>query len=123
MNRILKSVSFSAVLSLAVLAVPAPAAALQAPTLLDRELFFGNPEIAVAQLSPDGKYVAFLKPWKETRNVWVKKTSEPYSAARLVTAEPKRPIAGFFWSRDSKYVLFVKDNDGDENFNVYAVDP
>src|SRR6185295_19967093 len=102
---------------------PAPAAGAGLPPLLDRELFFGNPEIAAAQLSPDGKYIAFLKPWKETRNVWVKKTADPYSAARLVTAEPKRPIPGFFWSRDSKYVLFVKDKDGDENFNVYAVDP
>jgi dipeptidyl aminopeptidase/acylaminoacyl peptidase len=93
------------------------------PPILDRELFFGNPEIAGAQLSPDGKWTAFLKPWNETRNVWVKKTGEPYDKARLVTTEPKRPVAGFFWSRDSKYILFVKDNDGDENFNVWAVDP
>ena len=101
-----------------------PAAAKQAlPPILDRELFFGNPEIAAAQLSPDGKYIAFLKPWKETRNVWVKKTGDPYDKAKLVTADPKRPIPGFFWSRDSKYVLFVQDKDGDENYNVYAVDP
>ena len=93
------------------------------PPVLDRELFFGNPEIAGAQLSPDGKWTAFLKPWKETRNVWVKKTGDPYDKAHLVTAEPKRPVAGFFWSRDSKYILFVKDKDGDENFNVWAVDP
>ena len=95
----------------------------QAPPVLDRELFFGNPEIAGAQISPDGKWVAFLKPWKETRNVWVKKTGEPYSAAKLVTAEPKRPIPGFFWSRDSKRILFVQDKDGDENYNVWMVDP
>ena len=44
------------------------------PPVLDRELFFGNPEIAGAQLSPDGQYVAFLKPWKDTRNIYVKKT-------------------------------------------------
>ncbi|HQR45095.1 MAG TPA: prolyl oligopeptidase family serine peptidase [Thermoanaerobaculia bacterium] len=104
------------------LAAGLPALA-QLPPLLDRELFFGNPEIAGAQISPDGKYVAFLKPWKETRNVWVKKTEEPYGAARLVTADPKRPIPGFFWSRDSKVLLFIQDKDGDENYNVYAVDP
>ena len=40
-----------------------------------------------------------------------------------MTTEAKRPVAGSFWSRDSKYILYVKDNDGDENFNVYAVDP
>lgn len=101
----------------------AAAAKAQLPPLLDRELFFGNPEIAGAQISPDGQYIAFLKPWKDTRNVWVKKVGEPYSAAKLLTAEPKRPIGGFFWSRDGKRVLFVKDKDGDENFNVWAVDP
>jgi dipeptidyl aminopeptidase/acylaminoacyl peptidase len=105
------------------LAVPAALAFAAPPPVLDRELFFGNPEIAAAQLSPDGKYVAFLKPWKDTRNVWVKKTGDPYTAAHLVTADPKRPIPGFFWSRDSRKVLFVQDKDGDENYNVYAVDP
>ena len=93
------------------------------PPLLDRELFFGNPEIAGAQISPDGQYVAFLKPWKDTRNIYVKKTGEPFDKARLVTTETKRPIPGFFWSRDSKLILYVKDKDGDENFNVWAVDP
>ena len=93
------------------------------PPIIDRELIFGNPEIAAPQLSPDGKYLAFLKPWKDTRNVYVKGVNEPFSAARLLTTESKRPIAGYFWTRDSKYILFVKDNAGDENFNVYAVDP
>ncbi len=93
------------------------------PPIIDRELLFGNPEITGAELSPDGTYLAFLKPYKDTRNVWVKKTSEPFSAARLVTADTKRPIPGFFWSRDSRYILFVQDNAGDENYNVYAVNP
>jgi len=105
------------------LVLPAASAADAQPPLLDRELFFGNPEIAAAQLSPDGKYVAFLRPWKDTRNVWVKKTEEPYAAARLLTTEAKRPIPAFFWTSDGRSVLFIKDKDGDENFNVYAVDP
>src|SRR5262249_8887344 len=93
------------------------------PPLIDRQLIFGNPEITGAQLSPDGRYLAFIKPWKETRNIWVKRTQEPFSAAKLLTTETKRPIAGYLWSRDGKYVIYVKDNDGDENFNLYAVDP
>src|SRR5271169_3845340 len=93
------------------------------PPLIDRELLFGDPEISGAQLSPNGKYIAFLKPWKETRNIWVKGTAEPFSSARLMTIETARPVAGFLWARDSKYIVFVKDNGGDENFNVYAVDP
>src|SRR3982751_4771622 len=93
------------------------------PPLIDRELLFGNPEISGAQISPDGRFLAFIKPYKDTRNVWVKKTGEPFSAARLLTTETKRPVAAFLWTRDSKFVAYVKDNDGDENFNLYAVDP
>jgi dipeptidyl aminopeptidase/acylaminoacyl peptidase len=93
------------------------------PPIIDRELIFGNPEIAGAELSPDGKFLAFQKPWKDTRNVYVKGVNEPFDAARLLTTETKRPIAGFLWTRDGKYILYVKDNDGDENYNVYAVDP
>ncbi|MGO8796028.1 MAG: alpha/beta fold hydrolase [Candidatus Sulfotelmatobacter sp.] len=93
------------------------------PPVIDRELIFGNPEIAGAQISPDGRYIAFLKPWKDTRNIYVKTVEEPFAAARLLTTETKRPIPGFFWTRDSKYILYVKDHDGDENYNVYSVDP
>jgi len=112
-----------AIVLVAAFAATAVAQSTAVPPLLDRELFFGNPEIAAAQISPDGQYIAFLTPWKDTRNVWVKKTSEPYEAARLVTAETKRPIPNFFWTHDSRALLFVQDKDGDENFNVYAVDP
>jgi dipeptidyl aminopeptidase/acylaminoacyl peptidase len=93
------------------------------PPLIDREILFGDPEISGAQLSPDGKYLAFLKPWKETRNIWIKQIAEPFSSARLMTTETARPVAGFLWTRDGKYIVYVKDNAGDENFNVYAVDP
>jgi len=111
------------------LMIPALLAAAQGtssaglPPIIDRELIFGNPEIAGAQISPDGHYIAFLKPWKDTRNVYVKAVDEPFSAARLLTTETKRPIPGYLWTRDSKYIIYAKDHDGDENFNVYAVDP
>jgi dipeptidyl aminopeptidase/acylaminoacyl peptidase len=126
MNKLFKSL-FCLVLLVATVGAKdkdkKPVAASGLPPIIDRELIFGNPEIASAELSPDGKYVAFLKPWKDTRNVYVKGVDEPFSAARLLTTETKRPVAGFFWTWDSKYVLYVKDNAGDENFNVYAVDP
>jgi len=93
------------------------------PPLIDRELFFGDPEISGAQLSPDGKFITFLKPFEGTRNVWVKRTTEPFTAAKPLTNETKRPIPAYFWSRDSKYVLYVQDQGGDENYNVYAVNP
>ncbi len=97
--------------------------AAQMPPLVDRDLFFGEVEIAGAQLSPDGQFISFLKPHKGTRNIWVKRAAEPFSAAKPITAETKRPIQGYFWSRDSKFVLYAQDEGGDENFNIYAVNP
>ena len=93
------------------------------PPLIDREILFGNPEIARATISPDGKFIAFLKPHKDTLNIWVKRADEPFANARLLTNEAKRPIRSFFWSRDGKFILFVNDQGGNENFNLYAVNP
>ncbi|HYN22440.1 MAG TPA: S9 family peptidase, partial [Thermoanaerobaculia bacterium] len=93
------------------------------PPIIDRQLFFGDPEIANGQLSPDGRFIAFIRPLDGTRNVWVKRTEEPFEAARPVTADTKRPIPGYFWSQDGKFILFVQDQAGDENYNVFAVDP
>lgn len=90
--------------------------------LLDRELFFGNPEISGGQLSPDGKWISFMKEYQGIMNIWVKKFDEPFDKARPLT-DSKRPMYGYFWSYDSKYILFAKDKDGDENVNVFAVNP
>jgi dipeptidyl aminopeptidase/acylaminoacyl peptidase len=95
----------------------------QLPPLLDRELFFGDPEVSGPQLSPDGQWMTFLRPHLGVRNIWVKRASEPFEAARPITADTTRPVSGYFWSRDSRYVLYVQDRGGDENFHVYAVDP
>jgi len=115
---------FFFVLSVSVfLAATAISASAQLPAIIDREILFGNPEYAGAQISPDGKFISFVKPYKGTMNVWVKGFDEPFTAARPMTADAARPVRNYFWSRDSKYILFVQDKGGDENFNVYAVNP
>jgi len=91
--------------------------------IIDRELIFGDPEISGAQISPDGKFIAFIKPFKDTRNIWIKRTDEPFDKAKPITADTTRPIPGYFWSRDGKFILFVQDKAGDENYLLYAVNP
>ncbi|HEY1751718.1 MAG TPA: S9 family peptidase [Caulobacteraceae bacterium] len=95
----------------------------QQPPLIDRNDFFGEVQISGAQISPDGQWLTFLKPYKGVRNIWIKKAGEPFSAARPISADAHRPIRGYFWSRDSRYVLYSQDHAGDENFNIYAIDP
>src|SRR5918994_1529705 len=67
--------------ALVIVALAAPVWA-QSPPLIDRELFFGDPEIAGAQISPDGAFIAFIKPYKGVRNIWVKKTADPFTNAK-----------------------------------------
>ncbi|MEZ5057137.1 MAG: prolyl oligopeptidase family serine peptidase [Saprospiraceae bacterium] len=93
------------------------------PPLLDRDLFFGDPEISGGQISPDGKFISFIKPFEGTRNIWVKKAEDTFDDAWPVTNDKDRPIRGYFWSRDSKKILYVQDKGGNENFHIYAVDP
>ncbi len=117
----LSSIAFASLLLVA--SRPAVAQQNGPPPIIDRELFFGDPEISGAQISPDGKFIAFIKPFKGTRNVWVKGTEESFDKAKPITADTTRPIPAYFWSRDGKYILFVQDKAGDENYLVYAVNP
>jgi dipeptidyl aminopeptidase/acylaminoacyl peptidase len=118
----IRKLSLLTVAALVLLFAAAPSFA-ELPVLIDREAFFGNPEYAGSQISPDGKYISFIKPYHDVRNIWVKGVNEPFDQARPLTAEAKRPIGNYFWSRDSRRILYVKDHDGDENFNLYVVDP
>jgi hypothetical protein len=65
-----------------------PALASGLPPLIDRELFLGDPEIVAARISPDGRFIAFLKPFKGTRNIWVKRIDER-AVVRAVTSPPQ----------------------------------
>lgn len=93
------------------------------PPLVDRKVFFGNPQIANAQLSPDGTFIAFQQPLNGVMNIWVKRLSEPFDAAHPVTASADSPISTYSWSKDGQYILYTQDKGGDENFHIFAVAP
>jgi hypothetical protein len=63
-----------ATLTFVILAVSSCVA--QLPLIIDPELFFGDPEVSGAQISPDGSFVSFLKPFKGVRNIWIKERQE-----------------------------------------------
>ena len=90
--------------------------------LIDREIFFGNPEIAAGNISPDGQKIAFMKTYEGIMNLYVKEVNEDFESAKVLT-KSKSPILGYFWTKDSKFILYVNDQNGDENLNIYSVDP
>ena len=90
--------------------------------LIDREIFFGNPEIAAGNISPDGRKIAFMKTFNGIMNIYVKDVDEDFGQAKVLT-KSKTPILGYFWTRDSRYILYVNDRNGDENLNIFSVSP
>ncbi|WP_279350598.1 S9 family peptidase [Erythrobacter litoralis] len=96
--------------------------ALSEYELIDRSELFGNPVASQGRISPDGEWVSWIAPDEGVMNVWVAPASDPANG-KVVTDDRHRGISNHFWSTDSRYVMFVKDNDGDENFHVYATDP
>ena len=93
----------------------------QSTPIIDRALLFDNPEYSGATISPDGKYISFMKPFNGTQNIFVKAIGDPFEKARPLTDRTDRPIPGYLWSRDGKFILFIQDQGGDENYNVFAV--
>jgi dipeptidyl aminopeptidase/acylaminoacyl peptidase len=117
---------FSSLLAVTVCALALTAAAPPPPNgavpLIPRDVLFGNPVKAAAQISPDGRWLSWTAPSNGVLNIWVAPASDP-SAAKVVTAEKTRPIRTYFWSPDSRTLLFINDRGGDENFLLYAADP
>lgn len=90
--------------------------------LIDRTELFGNPVASQGRISPDGAWVSWIAPDEGVMNVWVAPADNP-SQGKVVTDDRHRGISNHFWSTDSRYIMFVKDNDGDENYHVYVTDP
>lgn len=84
------------------------------------EDFFRNPEKTAFRLSPNGEYFSYLAPWEKRLNVFVQKIGAD-SAVRI-TSEKDRDIAGYLWKGDNR-ILFLKDTGGDENYQLYGVNP
>lgn len=93
---------------------------MTAPDLIPIETLFGMPEFSRAQISPDGRLVAYLAPWHGRLNIWVRTVGQ--GAARRLTSDDMRNIDGFSWTRDARYILFVQDTQGDENWHLHRVE-
>lgn len=114
----------SALLTVSVGAQPKPT---ETP-LIPRSVLFGNPDRARAALSPDGKMVSFLAPSKSEAkpesaasvlNVWITPADEPAKCS-TVTTDSRRGISRYWWSQDSKHILYLQDREGDENWHIYS---
>jgi dipeptidyl aminopeptidase/acylaminoacyl peptidase len=89
--------------------------------LIPRKVLFGNPDRAGLQISPDGTRISFLAPVNGVLNVWVAPADKP-EQAKPVTHDTHRGIRMYFWPFTGKHLLYLQDEGGNENFNLFRVD-
>ncbi|HMP80806.1 MAG TPA: S9 family peptidase, partial [Pirellulaceae bacterium] len=89
--------------------------------LIPRSVLFGNPERATPRLSPDGQWLAYRAPRDGVMNVYVAPVNN-LSAARPVTNDRTTGISQYFWTYTNQHLVYLQDNNGDEDFHLYAVD-
>lgn len=84
------------------------------------EDYFKTPEAYSFQLSPDGKFISYLKR-RETgeRDLYLKETATQKET--LLIEQKEDVIRGYFWANNSR-ILYMQDKGGDENHHVYGVD-
>ena len=90
--------------------------------IIPLENFFKNPEKSSFQISPNGQFISYMKPWEEGNrrmNVYVK----PFDSEEeiRITNAKKRSLYGYFWLNNNR-IAYVQDKGGDENIHIYAVD-
>ncbi|MFP4026615.1 MAG: S9 family peptidase [Candidatus Brocadiia bacterium] len=89
--------------------------------LIPREVLFGNPDRTQPKISPDGKWLAWLAPDEGVLNVWLAPADDP-DAAEPITEDRDRGIRMFTWPHTGDHILYIQDQDGDENWRIYATD-
>jgi len=96
---------------------------LNIPLFAQKEIplrdFFRNPGKAVYELSPDGKYISFVEPYEKRLNIFVQEIGSDKTVR--ITDSKDRDITNYFWKGNNR-ILYLKDDGGDENFKLYAVD-
>jgi dipeptidyl aminopeptidase/acylaminoacyl peptidase len=88
--------------------------------LIPLEVLLGNPERVGAQISPDGKRLAYLAPLDGVMNVFVGDAG--LGNERPVTHDTDRGIQSYLWAHDDRHLMYVRDKDGSEDFRLYDVD-
>jgi dipeptidyl aminopeptidase/acylaminoacyl peptidase len=103
------------------------------PKLIPLQLLLGNSKYRNPQLSPNGKYLAYVKPSGDgVINVFIKQLptavtslklkrdvslfdQEGIAADKQVTFDSRRGISTYSWSDGGDAILYIQDKDGDEN--------
>lgn len=82
--------------------------------------FFKNPEKSIFRISPDGKYISYLKPYQGRQNLFIESLAD--SNVRMATSFTDYPVRGdYFWTYNDE-IVFSQDDIASDEFKLYTVD-
>ena len=94
----------------------------QRPALIDVETLFADLQFSSPLISPDGTRIAYKAPHRGRRNVWVRGIDQSHVDAVPVTHDSRRGITSYHWTDDPRWLLYLQDIDGNEDWHLYRVD-
>ena len=71
--------------------------------------FFDNPERALARVSPDRRFLAWLAPRDGRMNVWIRPMDDPSAEPIPVTDDRDRGVLSYFFTRDGRFIVYPKE--------------
>jgi dipeptidyl aminopeptidase/acylaminoacyl peptidase len=80
--------------------------------------FFKTPEKSAFKISPDGKYLSYLKPYKDKKNLVIQSLSD--GKERMATSFTDNSIRDYFWTFNNQLVFSREVTE--EEFKMYALD-
>ncbi|UCD81870.1 MAG: S9 family peptidase, partial [Desulfobacterales bacterium] len=85
-----------------------------------RKFFLSGKSNSDYKVSPDGKKLAWFAPKKFRRTILFKTIGE--NDTKAIDTHSRRSIYNHHWLQDSRRLLYMQDQEGNENHHIYLVD-
>jgi dipeptidyl aminopeptidase/acylaminoacyl peptidase len=81
--------------------------------------FFKTPEKSFFKISPDGKYISYLKPYKDKQNIYIR--SLVTGAEQMATTFTDYSVRDYTWTFNNQ-IVFTQDIIAVDEFKIYTLD-
>ena len=81
--------------------------------------FFKTPQKSVFRISPDGKYISYLKPYKDKQNLFIQSLAD--GKERMATSFSDASVRDYYWTFNDD-IVFIQDLITDDQYKMFTLD-
>ncbi|MES2268838.1 MAG: prolyl oligopeptidase family serine peptidase [Bacteroidota bacterium] len=81
--------------------------------------FFKTPEKSFFKISPDGKYISYLKPYKDKQNIYIRSLES--GTEQMATTFTDYSVRDYTWTYNNQ-IVFTQDIIAVDEFKIYTLD-